>query len=54
MDKEYKTIEEYRERLMQVFRSAGWPKLTVLVAPPTEKDFKNLESMLSMVTDGNN
>jgi hypothetical protein len=46
MDKEYKTIDEYRDRLIQAFQNAECSNLIALVALPTEKEFQHLEWLL--------
>ena len=46
MDKEYKTANEYRDRLIQAFKNVDCSNLITLVALPTEKEFQHLEWLL--------
>lgn len=48
MMEEIKTIEQYRERLIEAFHNAGADGLICLVCLPDEKEFQALERVLRM------
>jgi len=45
-NKEYKTAEEYRQRMIQAFHNADCDYLIAVCCLPTEKEFEHLEWLL--------
>ncbi len=41
-----KTIQEYRERMIEAFHNTGCDELIALVVQPNETEFKHLEWLL--------
>ena len=43
---EIKTIDDYRDRMIEAFHNGGHDELIALVVQPSEKEFKHLEWLL--------